>query len=84
MENVLNLRMLKYFDLYNIENDIKNFLIENYNKGNRCVKIITGRGINSKNNKAVIKPYVYKLLSNIDIVKRINTDNYGGCYVVWM
>lgn len=82
--NVLDLHNKKYIDIFDLENDIKNFLINNYNNGNRNVTIVTGRGIHSISNKALIKPLVEEILLRINIIKKIDINDFGGSYNIQM
>ena len=56
------------------------FLKEAHDDGLTKVLVITGKGINSKDGKAVIKPIVQKFLRSHDLVKSVSFApiNQGG------
>ena len=81
----------KVYDLHNL--NIKTpeeliyhldlIIIEAYAEGYKIIKIITGRGNNSKN-RPLLKPNTNLYLKNHKLIQNYKLDLSGGAFEIWL
>lgn len=63
---------------------LDNFLNKAYKDHLHCVRIVTGRGLHSKDQQPVLSQHTKTYLKTCNLVNKFKLEAGGGAYILWL